>query len=60
MKQGSVIVFPSYIFHRVTPMIKGVRKSLVVWVVGDQVKNGGETGNSFRQALSFISKGFLL
>ena len=33
---------------------------IVVWVVGDQVKNGGETGNSFRQALSFISKGFLL
>ena len=33
---------------------------VVVWVVGDQVKNGGETGNSFRQALSFINKGFLL
>lgn len=33
---------------------------VVVWVVGDQVKNGGETGNSFRQALSFISRGFLL
>jgi site-specific DNA-methyltransferase (adenine-specific) len=33
---------------------------VVVWVVGDQVKNGGETGNSFRQALAFITKGFLL
>jgi DNA modification methylase len=33
---------------------------IVVWVVGDQVKNGGETGNSFRQALGFMSKGFLL
>lgn len=33
---------------------------IVVWVVGDQVKNGGETGNSFRQALSFMGKGFLL
>lgn len=33
---------------------------IVVWVVGDQVKNGGETGNSFKQALSFMSKGFLL
>jgi site-specific DNA-methyltransferase (adenine-specific) len=33
---------------------------IVVWVVGDQVKNGGETGNSFRQALHFMSKGFLL
>lgn len=33
---------------------------IVVWVVGDQVKNGGETGNSFRQALKFISEGFIL
>lgn len=33
---------------------------VVVWVVGDQVKNGGETGNSFRQALAFMEKGFLL
>lgn len=33
---------------------------IVVWVVGDQVKNGGETGNSFRQALKFMSEGFLL
>jgi DNA modification methylase len=33
---------------------------IVVWVVGDQVKNGGETGNSFRQALAFMDKGFLL
>lgn len=33
---------------------------VVVWVVNDQVKNGGETGNSFRQALTFLDKGFLL
>lgn len=33
---------------------------IVVWVVGDQVKKGGETGNSFRQALTFMDKGFLL
>jgi DNA modification methylase len=33
---------------------------VVVWVVNDQVKNGGETGNSFRQALKFMEKGFLL
>ena len=33
---------------------------IVVWVVGDQVKNGGETGSSFRQALGFMSEGFLL
>lgn len=31
---------------------------VVVWVVGDQVKNGGETGTSFRQALYFQEIGF--
>jgi len=29
---GSVAVFPSFIPHRVTPVTKGVRKSLVLWV----------------------------
>ena len=29
------ILFPSYLMHRVTPITKGVRKSLVVWVGGD-------------------------
>jgi len=33
---------------------------IVVWIVGDQVKKGGETGNSFKQALSFLETGFLL
>lgn len=33
---------------------------VVVWVVNDQVKNGGETGSSFRQALKFIEIGFTL
>ena len=31
---GSIIVFPSFIKHRVTPVTKGVRKSLVAWVNG--------------------------
>lgn len=33
---------------------------VVVWVVGDAVVNGGETGSSFRQALGFIEAGFRL
>lgn len=32
--QGTVILFPSYIMHRVAPITKGVRKSLVLWVGG--------------------------
>ena len=33
---------------------------VVVWVVGDAVINGSETGSSFRQALRFIELGFKL
>ena len=32
--KGSVLVFPSYQYHRVTPVTKGVRKSLVAWFDG--------------------------
>lgn len=33
---------------------------IVVWVVNDQMKNGSETGTSFRQALYFMDVGFRL
>lgn len=33
-KRGSVIVFPSYLEHCVTPVTKGTRYSLVSWVCG--------------------------
>lgn len=33
---------------------------VVVWVVGDQVINGSETGTSFKQALKFMELGFKL
>jgi len=33
---------------------------VVVWVVGDGVVNGSETGSSFKQALSFMAAGFRL
>jgi DNA modification methylase len=52
----------SFDFDGVVDQLYRVTKKggIVVWVVADQVKNGGETGNSFRQALSFMEKGFLL
>lgn len=31
---GTAILFPSFIQHRVTPIVRGCRKSLVVWVGG--------------------------
>lgn len=33
-QHGDVIFFPSYILHRVLPVIIGTRESLVVWVSG--------------------------
>ena len=33
-KQGSIVVFPSFIEHRVTPVTKGVRYSAVTWALG--------------------------
>jgi PKHD-type hydroxylase len=33
--KGCAILFPSFLMHRVTPITKGVRKSLVLWVGGD-------------------------
>ena len=33
---------------------------VIVWVVGDAVIKGGETGSSFRQALYFMDLGFKL
>lgn len=34
MSSGSVVVFPSFLLHRVTPVTKGTRYSLVAWFVG--------------------------
>lgn len=35
---GSLTVFPSYLLHRVTPVVSGVRRSLVLWVSGEPFK----------------------
>ena len=34
LPRGSVVVFPSFIWHRVKPVTKGVRYSLVLWNLG--------------------------
>ena len=50
------------IFSEVAKLLYDVTSDggVVVWVVGDQVKNGSETGTSFRQALYFMECGFKL
>jgi len=34
-KKGSLVVFPSYIWHKVSPVTKGTRHSLVIWYLGN-------------------------
>jgi len=36
--KGNVIIFPSFLLHRVVPLISGNRKSLVLWVGGGHYK----------------------
>ena len=32
--KGNVVIFPSFMMHRITPVIKGTRKSFVLWLGG--------------------------
>ena len=34
LPKGSIVVFPSYVWHRVKPVTKGTRYSLVLWNLG--------------------------
>ena len=34
LDKGSLVVFPSFIWHQITPITKGTRKSLVLWNLG--------------------------
>ena len=33
-EKGTIIIFPSFIMHRVTPITRGMRQSIVGWVSG--------------------------
>ena len=37
-QQGSCLLFPSFLLHKVTPVTKGKRNSLVLWVSGKPFK----------------------
>jgi len=36
--RGSIVVFPSHVWHRVKPVTKGIRYSLVIWNLGYSFK----------------------
>ena len=38
MVRGTIILFPSFSLHRVTPITSGIRKSLVTWITGPKFK----------------------
>jgi predicted 2-oxoglutarate/Fe(II)-dependent dioxygenase YbiX len=38
VKKGSIIVFPSFLEHTVTPVAKGVRYTAVTWASGPAFK----------------------
>ena len=37
-EKGSLVVFPSFVWHRVKPVTKGTRYSLVIWNLGNPFK----------------------
>jgi len=34
LPKGSIVVFPSFVWHRVCPVTQGLRRSLVIWSLG--------------------------
>jgi PKHD-type hydroxylase len=38
LPKGSIIIFPSFLWHRVKPVTKGIRYSLVAWHLGHPFK----------------------
>jgi PKHD-type hydroxylase len=36
--KGSIVAFPSYVLHRVTPIISGRRRSATLWLNGPRFR----------------------
>jgi hypothetical protein len=34
---GTILTFPSFLMHRVTPVTKGLRRALVAWIAGPRI-----------------------
>jgi PKHD-type hydroxylase len=37
-RRGTIVAFPSFFLHRVTPVTSGIRKSLVIWAAGPEFR----------------------
>lgn len=38
MNKGNVLILPSFLLHRVTPVTRGLRKTLVLWAIGPKFR----------------------
>jgi PKHD-type hydroxylase len=36
-EMGTIVAFPSFLYHRVTPVTLGVRRALVAWIAGPRI-----------------------
>ena len=36
--KGTIVIFPGFIWHKVTPVTKGKRHTLVIWALGKKFK----------------------
>jgi predicted 2-oxoglutarate/Fe(II)-dependent dioxygenase YbiX len=36
--RGAIIALPSFFLHRVTPIVSGMRKALVIWATGPAIR----------------------
>lgn len=59
---GDTLIWNEDIFKEIARKLYDITNDggIVVWVVNDEVKNGSETGTSFKQALYFMEIGFKL
>lgn len=37
-ERGKIVAFPGFVLHKVTPVTKGIRKTIVIWVAGPQFR----------------------
>lgn len=59
---GGTLIWDFNIFKKCVDLLYKITQDggIVVWVVGDQVKNGSESCTSFKQAMYFVERGFKL
>jgi PKHD-type hydroxylase len=37
-ERGTILVFPSLVYHQITPVTRGLRRALVAWIAGPRIR----------------------